>query len=84
MPVEDVAGTVKDLIRAGKAKHFGLSEVGAATIRRANAVQPVTALQSECHAHQVTFAGEFMACGHCGRAGTGEQVIKRSKSGARR
>ena len=47
VPIEDVAGTVKDLIREGKAKHFGLSEAGAQTIRRAHAVQPVTALQSE-------------------------------------
>lgn len=47
IPVEDVAGTVRDLIQAGKVKHFGLSEAGAATIRRAHAVQPVTALQSE-------------------------------------
>ncbi len=45
--IEDVAGTVKDLIEAGKVKHFGLSEAGAQTIRRAHAVQPVTALQSE-------------------------------------
>jgi aryl-alcohol dehydrogenase-like predicted oxidoreductase len=45
--IEDVAGTVKDLIAAGKAKHFGLSEAGPQTIRRAHAVQPVTALQSE-------------------------------------
>ncbi len=47
VPIEDVAGVVKDLIRAGKVKHFGLSEAGANTIRRAHAVQPVTALQSE-------------------------------------
>jgi aryl-alcohol dehydrogenase-like predicted oxidoreductase len=47
VPIEDVAGTVKDLVRAGKVRHFGLSEAGAATIRRAHAVQPVTALQSE-------------------------------------
>ena len=47
VPIEDVAGTVKDLIRAGKVRHFGLSEAGARTIRRAHAVQPVTALQSE-------------------------------------
>src|SRR5271168_3226631 len=47
VPIEDVAGAVKDLIRAGKVKHFGLSEAGAQTIRRAHAVQPVTALQSE-------------------------------------
>src|SRR6266851_1223699 len=47
VPIEDVAGAVKDLIRAGKVKHFGLSEAGAKTIRRAHAVQQVTALQSE-------------------------------------
>ena len=47
VPVEDVAGAVKDLIQAGKVKHFGLSESGADLIRRAHAVQPVTALQSE-------------------------------------
>src|SRR5882672_8892577 len=47
VPIEDVAGAVKDLIREGKVKHFGLSEAGAQTIRRAYAVQPVTALQSE-------------------------------------
>ena len=45
--IEDVAGAVKDLIQAGKVQHFGLSEAGSQTIRRANAVQPVTALQSE-------------------------------------
>ena len=47
VPIEDVAGTVKDLIREGKVKHFGLSEAGVKTIRRAHAVQPVTAVQSE-------------------------------------
>ena len=47
VPIEDVAGTVRDLIREGKVKHFGLSEAGVRTIRRAHAVQPVTALQSE-------------------------------------
>ncbi|PYV28650.1 MAG: aldo/keto reductase [Acidobacteria bacterium] len=47
VPIEDVAGAVKDLIRAGKVKHFGLSEAGVPTIRRAHAVQPVTAVQSE-------------------------------------
>ena len=47
MPIEDVAGAVKELIQEGKVKHFGLSEAGAQTIRRAHAVQPVTALQSE-------------------------------------
>lgn len=47
VPIEDIAGTVKELIQAGKVGHFGLSEAGADTIRRAHAVQPVTALQSE-------------------------------------
>ncbi len=47
VPIEDVAGTVKDLIHEGKVRHFGLSEAGAQTIRRAHAVQPVTAVQSE-------------------------------------
>lgn len=47
VPIEDVAGTVKDLIAEGKVKHFGLSEPGAQTVRRAHAVQPVTALQNE-------------------------------------
>jgi aryl-alcohol dehydrogenase-like predicted oxidoreductase len=47
VPIEDVAGAVKDLIQQGKVKHFGLSEAGVRTIRRAHAVQPVTALQSE-------------------------------------
>ena len=47
VPIEDIAGTVKDLLQEGKVKHFGLSEAGAQTIRRAHAVQPVTALQSE-------------------------------------
>jgi aryl-alcohol dehydrogenase-like predicted oxidoreductase len=47
VPIEDVAGTVKDLIRGGKVRHFGMSEAGANTIRRAHAVQPVAAVQSE-------------------------------------
>jgi aryl-alcohol dehydrogenase-like predicted oxidoreductase len=47
VPVEDVAGTVKDLIKAGKVRHFGLSEAGPQTIRRAHEIQPVTALQTE-------------------------------------
>ncbi len=47
VPIEDVAGTLKDLIKEGKVRHFGLSEAGAKTIRRAHAVQPVTAVQSE-------------------------------------
>lgn len=49
VPIEDVAGTVKDLIQQGKVKRFGLCEVGAHTIRRAHAIQPVTAVQSEYH-----------------------------------
>jgi aryl-alcohol dehydrogenase-like predicted oxidoreductase len=47
VPVEDVAGAVKELIGAGKVKHFGMSEAAAGTIRRAHAVHPVTAVQSE-------------------------------------
>src|SRR5881296_3487823 len=47
VPIEDVAGTIKDLIRQGKVKHFGMSEAGVRTIRRAHSVQPVTAVQSE-------------------------------------
>src|SRR5439155_24325216 len=47
VPIEDVAGTIKDLIRQGKVKHFGMSEAGVQTIRRAHAVQQVTAVQSE-------------------------------------
>ena len=47
VPIEEVAGAVKDLIQQGKVKHVGLSEAGAQTIRRAHAVQPITALQSE-------------------------------------
>ncbi|MFN7943939.1 MAG: aldo/keto reductase [Blastocatellia bacterium] len=47
VPIEDVAGTVRELIQAGKVRHFGLSEAGAQTVRRAHAVQPVTALQNE-------------------------------------
>jgi aryl-alcohol dehydrogenase-like predicted oxidoreductase len=47
VPIEDVAGAVKELIKEGKVKHFGLSEAGVQTIRRAHAVQPVTAIQSE-------------------------------------
>jgi aryl-alcohol dehydrogenase-like predicted oxidoreductase len=49
VPIEDVAGTVRDLIQEGKVRHFGLCEVGAETIRRAHVVQPVTAVQSEYH-----------------------------------
>ena len=55
MPIEDVAGAVKDQIELGKVKYFGLSEASAATIRRAHAVQPVTAIQSEA-AYEVIIA----------------------------
>jgi aryl-alcohol dehydrogenase-like predicted oxidoreductase len=61
VPIEDVAGTVKDLIQEGKAKHFGLSEAGAQTIRRAHAVQPVTALQSEYSLWTRTLENEVIA-----------------------
>jgi aryl-alcohol dehydrogenase-like predicted oxidoreductase len=54
VPIEDVAGTVKDLIAQGKVKHFGLSEPGAQTVRRAHAVMPVTALQNETSAVSTT------------------------------
>ncbi len=60
MPIEDVAGTVGDLIRAGKVKHFGLSEAGAQTIRKAHAVQPVTALQSEYSLWQREIEAEIL------------------------
>jgi aryl-alcohol dehydrogenase-like predicted oxidoreductase len=57
VPIEDVAGAVKQLIEAGKVKHFGLSEAGAQTIRRAHAVQPVAALQSESRCGGVSPSG---------------------------
>ncbi|MDE2302472.1 MAG: aldo/keto reductase [Sphingomonadales bacterium] len=60
VPIEDVAGTVRDLIAEGKVKHFGLSEAGAATIRRAHAVQPVTALQSEYSLWTRDIEGEIL------------------------
>ncbi|MFC0589062.1 aldo/keto reductase [Novosphingobium aquiterrae] len=60
VPIEDVAGTVGELIRAGKVKHFGLSEAGAQTIRKAHAVQPVTALQSEYSLWQREVEGEIL------------------------
>lgn len=62
VPIEDVAGTVKDLIAEGKVKHFGLSEAGAQTIRRAHAVQPVTALQSEYSMWWRELNGKFCRC----------------------
>jgi aryl-alcohol dehydrogenase-like predicted oxidoreductase len=60
VPIEDVAGAVKDLIAAGKVKHFGLSEAGAATIRRAHAVQPVAAVQSEYSLWHRTLEAEVL------------------------
>ena len=61
VPIEEVAGAVKDLIRAGKVKHFGLSEAAPATIRRAHAVQPVTAVQSEYSLWTRNPEGELLA-----------------------
>jgi aryl-alcohol dehydrogenase-like predicted oxidoreductase len=68
VPIEDVAGAVRDLIQAGKVKHFGLSEAGANTIRRAHAVQPVTAVQSEYSlwTRDVEQHGVLAACGDLG------------------
>lgn len=60
VPIEETAGAVKELIEAGKVKHFGMSEAGAATIRRAHAVQPVTALQSEYSLWQRTVEAEVL------------------------
>lgn len=60
IPIEDVAGAVKDLIAAGKVRHFGLSEAGVQTIRRAHAVQPVTALQSEYSLWMRTLDAEIL------------------------
>jgi aryl-alcohol dehydrogenase-like predicted oxidoreductase len=85
VPIEEVAGTVKDLIREGKVKHFGLSEAGAKTIRRAHAVQPVTALQSEyslwtrkpeeeCHQRPVHGQGYKIAFGETVNNHTGNKV----------
>lgn len=68
VPIEDVAGTVRDLIAEGKVKHFGMSEPGAATVRRAHAVQPVAALQNEYSlwTRQVETNGIFDACHELG------------------
>jgi aryl-alcohol dehydrogenase-like predicted oxidoreductase len=60
VPIEETAGAVKELIEAGKVKHFGMSEAGAATIRRAHAVQPVTALQSEYSLWHRTLEAEIL------------------------
>ena len=61
VPIEDVAGAVRELIEAGKVRHFGMSEAGAATIRRAHAVQPVTALQSEYSVWERGVEAEILA-----------------------
>jgi aryl-alcohol dehydrogenase-like predicted oxidoreductase len=67
VPIEDVAGTIKDLIKEGKALHFGLSEVSPATIRKAHAVQPVSALQSEYSLIQRALENEVIdTCGELG------------------
>jgi aryl-alcohol dehydrogenase-like predicted oxidoreductase len=68
VPIEDVAGTIKDLITEGKVKHFGLSEAGEKTIRRAHAVQPVTAIQSEYSLwfREPETNGVFAACQELG------------------
>jgi aryl-alcohol dehydrogenase-like predicted oxidoreductase len=68
VPIEDVAGTVKELIQQGKVKHFGLSEAAAQTIRRAHAVQPITAVQSEYSlwTRDVERNGVLDACGELG------------------
>ena len=68
VPIEEVAGTVKDLIAEGKVKHFGMSEPSAATLRRAHAVQPVTALQNEYSlwTRQVETNGLLDACAELG------------------
>ena len=62
VPIEEVAGTVRDLIAQGKVRHFGLSEAGVRTIRRAHAVQPVTALQSEYSLFWREPEGEILRC----------------------
>jgi aryl-alcohol dehydrogenase-like predicted oxidoreductase len=68
VPIEDVAGTIKDLIREGKVKHFGMSEAGVQTIRRAHAVQPVAAIQSEYSLwwREPETNGVFAACDELG------------------
>ena len=75
VPIEEVAGTVKDLIREGKVKHFGLSEAGAKTIRRAHAVQPVAALQSE---YSLTWGGSGQA--HSFAPAAGVSPVKRGEA----
>src|SRR6478609_6794080 len=68
VPIEDVAGTIRDLIAEGKVKHFGMSEPGVQTLRRAHAVQPVTAVQNEYSLwwREVESSGILEACGELG------------------
>jgi aryl-alcohol dehydrogenase-like predicted oxidoreductase len=68
VPIEDVAGTVRDLVQQGKVRHFGLSEASAATIRRAHAIYPVTAVQSEYSlwTRDVEHNGVLATCGALG------------------
>jgi aryl-alcohol dehydrogenase-like predicted oxidoreductase len=88
VPIEAVAGTVRDLIREGKVKHFGLSEAGAQTVRGAHAVQPVTALQSEYSMWWREPEKEILPtceelCALIGHAGHLAQRRSRRKDGAR-
>jgi aryl-alcohol dehydrogenase-like predicted oxidoreductase len=78
VPIEDVAGTVKELIREGKVRHFGLSEAAAQTIRRAHAVQPVAALQSE-----YSLGGESRSGRFCRRSKNSGSDLCRSAHSAR-
>jgi aryl-alcohol dehydrogenase-like predicted oxidoreductase len=72
VPIEDVAGTVKELIQQGKVKHFGLSEAGVKLIRRAHAVQPVTVLQSE----YLAYCPEVCRCS-ANRTPAGERILSK-------
>lgn len=81
VPIEDVAGAVRDLIREGKAKHFGLSEAGAQTIRRAHAIQPVTVLQSEYslwwkRPEDEELGSGFVPCSPLGKDSSPERLLK--------
>jgi aryl-alcohol dehydrogenase-like predicted oxidoreductase len=82
VPIQDVAGAVKDLIQAGKVKHFGLSEAGVQTIRRAHAVQPVTALQSEYSLWWRTPEAEVIPTALWGKASSRERSTKTRRSTA--
>jgi len=77
-PIEDVAGAVKDLIAAGKVKHFGLSEPGAQTVRRAHAVQPVAALQNE---YSLWTRGPMGSCRSAKNSGLVSSPTARSAKG---